>query len=43
MRGMVINMNDEQMHTLAQLQAFLDGTTAVDLSTLNRNVPLPAK
>ncbi len=29
MRGMVINMNDEQMHTLAQLQAFLDGTTAI--------------
>ncbi len=26
---MVINMNDEQMHTLAQLQAFLDGTTAI--------------
>ncbi len=23
-------MNDEQMHTLAQLQAFFDGTTAVD-------------
>lgn len=32
MRGMVINMNDEQMHTLAQLQAFLDGTTAVDFA-----------
>jgi transposase InsO family protein len=26
---MVINMNDERMHTLAQLQAFLDGTTAI--------------
>ena len=25
-------MNDEQMHTLAQLQAFLDGTTAVDFA-----------
>lgn len=32
MRGMVINMNDEQMHTLAQIQAFLDGTTAVDFA-----------
>ena len=32
MRGMVINMNDEQMHTLAQLHAFLDGTTAVDFA-----------
>lgn len=32
MRGMLINMNDEQMHTLAQLQAFLDGTTAVDFA-----------
>jgi hypothetical protein len=30
MRGMVIDMNDEQLHTLAQLQAFLDGTVAVD-------------
>ncbi len=30
MRGMVINMNDEQIRTLAQLQAFLDGTSAVD-------------
>ena len=29
MRGMVIDMNDEQLHTLAQLQAFLDGTLAV--------------
>jgi len=29
---MVINMNDEQMHTLAQLRAFLDGTTAVDFA-----------
>ena len=32
MRGMVINMNDEQMHTLAQLQAFVDGTPAVDFA-----------
>ena len=29
---MVINTNDEQMHTLAQLQAFLDGTTVVDFA-----------
>ncbi len=28
----MINMNDEQLHTLAQLQAFLDGTTAVDFA-----------
>jgi hypothetical protein len=26
MRGMVIEMNDEQLHTLAQLRGFLDGT-----------------
>jgi transposase InsO family protein len=26
---MVIDMNDEQLHTLAQIQAFLDGTVAV--------------
>ena len=32
MRGMVIDMNDEQLHTLAQLQAFLDGTIAVDFA-----------
>ena len=32
MRGMVINMSDEQMHTLAQLQAFVDGTPAVDFA-----------
>ena len=32
MRGMVIDMNDEQLHTLAQLQAFLDGTAAVDFA-----------
>jgi len=30
MRGMVIDMNDKQLATLAQLQAFLEGTTAVD-------------
>jgi len=32
MRGMVIDMNDEQLHTLAELQAFLDGTVAVEFA-----------
>lgn len=32
MRGMVIDMNDERLHTLAELQAFLDGTVAVDFA-----------
>src|ERR1700675_250288 len=32
MRGMVIDMNDEQLHTLAELQAFLDGTVTVDFA-----------
>lgn len=32
MRSMVIDMNDEQLHTLAQLQAFWDGTMAVDFA-----------
>jgi hypothetical protein len=32
MRGMVIDMNDEQLDTLAWLQAFLDGTAAVDFA-----------
>ena len=32
MRGMVIDMNDEQLHTLVQLQAFLDGTLTVDFA-----------
>ena len=32
MQGMVINMNDRQLQTLAQLQAFLEGTPAVDFS-----------
>lgn len=32
MRGMVIDMNDEQLNSLAQLQAFLDGTAAVDFA-----------
>jgi hypothetical protein len=30
MRSMVINMNYEQVHTLAQMQAFLEGTVALD-------------
>lgn len=30
MQSMVIQMNDRQLQTLAQLQAFLDGTIAVD-------------
>ena len=34
MRGMVIDMNDEQLHTLAELQAFLDGTVAVDFAVV---------
>ena len=29
---MVIDMNDEQLYTLAELQAFLDGTVAVDFA-----------
>jgi len=32
MQGMVIQMNDEQFLTLTQLQAFVDGTMAVDFS-----------
>ena len=32
MRGMVIDMNDKQLLTLAQLQAFLEGTVAVDFA-----------
>ncbi len=32
MQGMVIDMNDEQLHTLAQLQASLDGTIEVDFA-----------
>ena len=31
---MVIDMNDEQLHTLAELQAFLDGTVAVDFAVV---------
>lgn len=32
MRGMVIDMNDKHLLTLAQLQAYLNGTVAVDFS-----------
>ena len=32
MRVMVIDMNDEKLQTLAQLQAFLDGTIEVDFA-----------
>ncbi|MCX7192138.1 MAG: hypothetical protein NTY60_00655 [Proteobacteria bacterium] len=32
MRDMVINMNDEQLHTLADLQAFLTGTVAMNFT-----------
>jgi hypothetical protein len=32
MRGMVIDMNDAQLHTLEQLRAFLNGTSAVGFS-----------
>jgi hypothetical protein len=32
MQGMVIQMNDRQLQTLAQLQAFVDGTTTVDFA-----------
>ena len=32
MRAMVIDKNDEQLHTLAELQAFLAGTVAVDFA-----------
>jgi hypothetical protein len=32
MHGMVIQMNDEQFQTLAQLQAFVDGSAAMNLA-----------
>lgn len=32
MQGMVIDMDDEQLHTLADLRAFLDGTVALDFT-----------
>jgi len=35
MRGMVIDMQDEQLRTLAQLLAFMDGTATVDFAVTN--------
>jgi hypothetical protein len=32
LRGMVIDMNDEQLKTLADLQGFLDGTVMMDFA-----------
>jgi hypothetical protein len=32
MQGTVIDINDEQLHTMVQLQAFWDGTIAVDFA-----------
>ena len=32
MRGMVIDMNDRQLLTLAQLRSFLNGTVALDFA-----------
>ena len=32
LRSMVIDMNDEQLHTVAQMQAFLDGTVALEFA-----------
>ena len=34
MRGMVIDMDDEQLRTLADLQGFLDGTVAMDFTVV---------
>ena len=34
MRGMVIDMNDEQLRTLADLQGFLDGTVMMDFTVV---------
>ncbi len=34
MRGMVIEMNDEQLRTLADLQGFLDGAVAMDFTVV---------
>jgi len=35
MQGMVIDMNEERLQTLAQLQAFLDGTISVDFAVVD--------
>ena len=32
MRSIVIDMNDEPLHTLAQMQVFLDGTETIEFS-----------
>lgn len=32
MRGMVIDMNDEQLSTLRQLRAFVEGTVTIDFT-----------
>jgi hypothetical protein len=32
MRGMLIDMNDKELHTFAQLRAFLERTVAVSFS-----------
>lgn len=32
MRGMVIEMNDEQLRSLADLQGFLDGTVTMEFT-----------
>ena len=34
MRGMVIDMDDEQLRTLGDLQGFLDGTVAMDFTVV---------
>lgn len=34
LRDMMIQMNDRQLQTLVQLQAFLDGTTTVDFAVI---------
>ncbi len=34
MQGMVIDMNDEKLHTLAQLRVFLEGTAEVDFAVV---------
>ncbi len=41
MRSKVIDMNDEQLHTLAQMQAFLDGMVADRPSVLPDRTATP--
>jgi hypothetical protein len=41
MRGMVIEMNDEQLRTLADLQGFLDGTVAMDFTVVEDELRIP--